>query len=118
MSSPDSTARVGRPAPPTAPAGPSARTSKPLRGTQPGNRRVRIKRAHEPYFHYAGERSLIARPAASSSRTPLGRQLDRARAVLFGRPLSTHEEISERLNVATGLSIFAADNISSSAYAT
>ena len=118
MTSPDSTARAGRPATPTAPAGPSARTSKPLRGTQPGNRRVRIKRAHEPYFHYAGERSLIARPAASSSRTPLGRQLDRARAVLFGRPLSTHEEISERLNVATGLSIFAADNISSSAYAT
>jgi amino acid transporter len=38
--------------------------------------------------------------------------------VLFGRPLATHEEISERLNVATGLSIFASDNISSSAYAT
>jgi len=32
--------------------------------------------------------------------------------------LSTHEEIGERLNVATGLSIFASDNISSSAYAT
>jgi amino acid transporter len=40
------------------------------------------------------------------------------RSILFGRPLSTHEEIGERLNVATGLSIFASDNISSSAYAT
>jgi amino acid transporter len=38
--------------------------------------------------------------------------------VLFGRPLSTHEEISQRLNVPIGLSIFASDNISSSAYAT
>ena len=73
---------------------------------------------HEPYFHYAGERSLIARPAASTSRTKAGRTLASLRAVLFGRPLSTHEEASERLNVPTGLSIFAADNISSSAYAT
>ena len=73
---------------------------------------------HEPYFHYAGERSLIARPAASTSRTRAGRTLAGLRAVLFGRPLSTHEESSERLNVPTGLSIFASDNISSSAYAT
>ena len=42
----------------------------------------------------------------------------RVRAVLFGRPLSTHEELTERLNPFTGLSIFASDNISSSAYAT
>ncbi len=97
----------------------SPRASKaPLRGRHPGDRRVRIRRAHEPYFHYDGERSLIARPAASTSRSSLGRSLARVRSVLFGRPLSTHEEISERLNVATGLSIFASDNISSSAYAT
>jgi amino acid transporter len=44
--------------------------------------------------------------------------LARARSILFGRPLSIHEEISERLNVFTGLPIFASDNISSSAYAT
>jgi amino acid transporter len=37
--------------------------------------------------------------------------------VLFGRPLSTADEASERLNVATGLPVFASDNISSSAYA-
>jgi amino acid transporter len=89
-----------------------------LRGTKPGDRRVRIRRAHEPYFHYTGERSLVARPAASAPRTPLGRGLARVRAVLFGRPLSTHEELAQRLNVPTGLSIFASDNISSSAYAT
>jgi len=111
----DTDARPSRPAPST--SGP-ARTGRGLPGRHPGDRRLRIRRAHEPYFHYAGERSLIARPAASTSRTPLGRSLARMRSVLFGRPLSTHEEIGERLNVATGLSIFASDNISSSAYAT
>jgi amino acid transporter len=93
-------------------------TRTPLPGRHLGDRRIRIRRAHEPFFHYDGARSLIARPAASSSRTPIGRSVERVRAVLFGRPLSTHEEISERLNVPTGLSIFASDNISSSAYAT
>lgn len=38
--------------------------------------------------------------------------------MLFGRPLSTYEEVRERLGIVPGLSIFASDNISSSAYAT
>jgi amino acid transporter len=61
---------------------------------------------------------LVAKPAASAPRTRVGRGLARTRAVLFGRPLSIHEELAQRLNVFTGLSIFASDNISSSAYAT
>jgi amino acid transporter len=61
---------------------------------------------------------LVAREAASMPRTPLGRALARIRAVLFGRPISLREELSERLNVFTGLAVFASDNISSSAYAT
>ena len=116
MPSPDSSAPSGRS---TAPQVTSPRASKPtLRGRHPGDRRVRVRRAHEPFFHYASDNSLVARPAASASRTRFGRSLARVRSVLFGRPLATHEEISERLNVATGLSIFASDNISSSAYAT
>ena len=116
MSGRDSSAPSGRS---TAPQVTSPRATKPpQRGRQPGDRRVRVRRAHEPFFHYASDHSLIARPAASTSRTPLGRSLARVRSVLFGRPLSTQEEISQRLNVATGLSIFASDNISSSAYAT
>jgi len=61
---------------------------------------------------------LVAKPEASVPRTRLGRLFARSRAILFGRPLSIHEEIGERLNVFTGLPIFASDNISSSAYAT
>jgi amino acid transporter len=40
------------------------------------------------------------------------------RAVLFGRPLSIHEEIEERLSKTKALAIFSSDPISSSAYAT
>jgi amino acid transporter len=42
----------------------------------------------------------------------------RVRGVLIGRPLSTHEEITERLPKKKALAIFSSDPISSSAYAT
>ena len=89
-----------------------------LAGRKPADRRVRVERPHSPYFRWAGPGQLVAKEAASVPRTPLGRALARGRAVLFGRPLSIYDEISERLGVLTGLSIFASDNISSSAYAT
>ena len=90
----------------------------PLQGRKPADRRVRVDRPHALYFRYTGPGQLTAKEAASAPRTPLGRGLARVRAILFGRPLSMREEIGERLNVFTGLSIFASDNISSSAYAT
>jgi amino acid transporter len=89
-----------------------------LQGRKLGDRRVRVVRAHAPYFRYTGPGTLVAKEAASLPRTPFGRAMARVRAVLFGRPLSLHDELSERLNVFTGLAVFASDNISSSAYAT
>ena len=59
----------------------------------------------------------MAREAASRPRTPTAKAMARVRRVVFGRPLSSHEEANERLSVATGLPVFASDNISSSAYA-
>jgi amino acid transporter len=91
---------------------------RPLLGRKPADRRVRVDRPHSPYFRYTGPDMLVAREAASVPRTPLGRTLARTRAILFGRPISLHEELSQRLNVFTGLAVFASDNISSSAYAT
>jgi len=91
---------------------------RPIHGRKPADRRVRVDRPHSPYFRYAGTDTLVAKEAASVPRTPAGRALARARAILFGRPISLHEELSERLNVFTGLAVFASDNISSSAYAT
>ncbi|HEU0235633.1 MAG TPA: APC family permease [Candidatus Limnocylindrales bacterium] len=91
---------------------------RPLQGRKAGDRRVRIERPYAAFFRYAGPGRLVAREAASVPRTPAGRALARVRAVLFGRPLSIHEEIDERLPKKKALAIFSSDPISSSAYAT
>ena len=65
-----------------------------------------------------GPGQLVAKPAANVALTPTGRLINRARAVIFGRPLSTEEEIGERLSKTKALAIFSSDAISSSAYAT
>lgn len=92
--------------------------SKPLKGRKLGDRRVRIARPHAAYFRYSPEGTLVAKESASKPRTPAGRLFARVRGVLFGRPLSIHEEITERLSKAKALAIFSSDPISSSAYAT
>jgi amino acid transporter len=92
---------------------------RPLKGRKLGDRRVRIERPHAAYFRYTGkEGTLVAKESASAPRTTAGRALARVRGVLFGRPLSSHDEITERLSKAKALAIFSSDAISSSAYAT
>ena len=91
---------------------------KHLKGRKLGDRRVRIERPHAAYFRYSPEGTLVAKEAASVPRTPAGRAFARIRSVLFGRPLSIHEEITERLSKTKALAIFSSDPISSSAYAT
>jgi amino acid transporter len=61
---------------------------------------------------------MIAKAAASAPTTALGRRLARVRAVVFGQPLSSAQEIEERLSKKLALPIFSSDAISSSAYAT
>ena len=65
-----------------------------------------------------GPGQLVAKPAANLALTPSGRLVNRIRAAVFGRPLSTEEEIGERLTKTKALAIFSSDAISSSAYAT
>jgi amino acid transporter len=89
-----------------------------LAGRRIGDLRVRVGRPHTAYFRYTGERTLVAKETASLPRTPTGRALALFRRRLFGRPLSSEEEGEQRVGVATGLPVFASDNISSSAYAT
>ena len=91
---------------------------KSLKGRKLGDRRVRIERPHAAYFRYTPEGTLMAKEAASVPRTPAGRLFARLRHGLFGRPLSIHEEISQRLSKVKALAIFSSDPISSSAYAT
>ncbi len=89
-----------------------------LLGRKPGDRRVRVERPHAEYFRYSGPGMLVARERASAPRTASGRFVERVRHVLFGRPLSIHDEMGERLSKKKALAIFSSDPISSSAYAT
>jgi amino acid transporter len=91
---------------------------RPLQGRKPADRRVRVERPHSPYFRYTGPGQLVAKPAANVPQTATGRLITRIRAIIFGRPLSTEEEIGERLSKKKALAIFSSDAISSSAYAT
>jgi amino acid transporter len=100
------------------PGGPPKRGPRSLQGRKLGDRRVRVERPHAAYFRYTPEGTLVAKEAASAPRTKAGRVFARARAVLFGRPLSSIEEIGERLSKTKALAIFSSDAISSSAYAT
>jgi amino acid transporter len=90
----------------------------PLRGRRPGDRRVRVERPHAPYFRYSGKNVLTAKEAAHAPTTVGGRAVARARTVLFGRPLSSDQDLEERLSKKKALAIFSSDALSSSAYAT
>jgi amino acid transporter len=90
----------------------------PLHGRKLGDRRVVVNRPHSAFFRYAGPGVMVAKAAASAPTTALGRRLARVRAFVFGKPLSSAQEIDERLTKKLALPIFSSDAISSSAYAT
>jgi amino acid transporter len=90
----------------------------PLRGRKLGDRRVVVDRPHSAFFRYAGPGVMVAKAAASAPTTALGRRMARVRALVFGKPLSSAQEIEERLSKKLALPIFSSDAISSSAYAT
>jgi amino acid transporter len=90
----------------------------PLRGRKPGDRRIRVERPQSEYFRYSGPGTLVARPKAHREQSPVGRALAVGRHVLFGRPLASGEELTQRLPKTKALAIFSSDAISSSAYAT
>jgi amino acid transporter len=91
---------------------------RPLQGRKLGDRRVRLERPHSPYFRYTGPGQLTAKEAASAPTTATGRAFASLRALFFGRPLASEEELGERLSKTKALAIFSSDAISSSAYAT
>src|SRR5450830_681649 len=90
----------------------------PLKGRKLGDRRVVVNRPHSAFFRYAGPGVMVAKAAASAPTTAVGRRLARVRAFVFGKPLSSAQEIEERLSKKLALPIFSSDAISSSAYAT
>ncbi len=91
---------------------------KVLRGVKLGDRRVRVERPHARFFRYEAPGVYSAKLAAEEPTDAAGRALARGRRLLFGRPLSSEEEVVERLPVWKALPVFSSDLLSSVAYAT
>ena len=89
-----------------------------LRGQKPADRRVRVTRPESKYFRYAAPGVVVARPTAIEPRTRLGRMGFAARRRLFGHPLQSEEDITQRLPKWKALPVFSSDVMSSVAYAT
>jgi amino acid transporter len=83
-----------------------------------GDRRVVVDRPHARYFRYLAPGHLEAKLEAQAPRTLWGRRRATASAIVFGRPLSSAAELSERLPIWKALPVFSSDVMSSVAYAT
>jgi amino acid transporter len=89
-----------------------------LRGRKLGDRRVVVDRPHARYFRYLGPGVLEAKLEAQAPRTAYQRRMLTLRGLLFGRPLSSAEDLAERLPKWKALPVFSSDVMSSVAYAT
>ncbi|GIW08650.1 MAG: amino acid permease [Dehalococcoidia bacterium] len=87
-----------------------------MRGGSPGNQYLRITR--HPDFRRVRSGYLVPREGVGEPETRVGKVYRGVKRFLFGRPLASAEEASERVSRPIGLALFASDNISSSAYAT
>ena len=87
-------------------------------GRKPGDVRVRLDRPHARYFRYVAPGVYTAKLAVDAPATPVERLAFSARHLLFGRPISTENEIEERLPKWKALPVFSSDVMSSVAYAT
>ena len=90
---------------------------KVLPGAKPGNRRVRVDRPRARYFRYTAPGVYSAKLAVDEPTTRFGHALASTRRMLLGRPLSSEEELAERLPKWKALPVFSSDVMSSVAYA-
>ena len=91
------------------------RTVRP--GGHSGDRAVRIVRPRLPGLRPTAPGYVLVEEEPEA-RGRLARSWRRTKRTLIGRPISSALESHERLTKLKGLAVFAADNISSSAYAT
>src|SRR5262245_33736633 len=99
-----------------APSGDSLTRVEKTRGVRPGDGFMRV--VPHPGFRRLRPGHIVARQSADEPKSGLGRAVRGVRRFLFGAPIRSEDEPHERVNVFTGLAVFASDNISSSAYAT
>jgi amino acid transporter len=87
-------------------------------GRLPGDRYLRIGGRLPGRLPAEGDFHVLAGEFPPLPTGGLRRAASQIKRVLIGRPIATADEPHERVNVGTGLAVFASDNISSSAYAT
>jgi len=88
------------------------------RGRKLGDARTVVERPTQRYFRHGEAGTLIAKAAAIEPDGLPARLGFGARRVLFGRVLSSHEELEQRLPKWKALAVFSSDVMSSVAYAT
>ncbi len=88
-----------------------------LPGVKPGDRRVQVERPKARYFRYQAPGVLSAKLTVDEPTTPLGHLVARTRYALFGHPISSEAELTERLPKWKALPVFSSDVMSSVAYA-
>jgi amino acid transporter len=92
-----------------------------VRGQRPGDRYIRVGRERPKRWvdvDAGADYHLLPSPGHIGATGGIGRVFGRVKRVLVGPPIATAQEHTERVNIFTGLAVFASDNISSSAYAT
>ena len=77
-----------------------------------------VESPHRRYFRYTAPGVLEAKASAEAPTTRVGLALAAVRAFVFGRPLPSEAELTERLPVWKALPVFSSDVMSSVAYAT
>jgi amino acid transporter len=87
------------------------------RGGHAGDRAVRIVRPRLPGLRTTAPGYVLVEHEPEA-KGDFARSWRRFKRTLIGKPISSAQEIHERLTKVKGLAVFAADNISSSAYAT
>jgi amino acid transporter len=87
------------------------------RGRKPGDTRAVVARPQARYFRHGPAGTLVAKVAAIEPEHRGARLGYGARRVMFGRVLSSHEELEQRLPKWKALPIFSSDVMSSVAYA-
>ena len=88
------------------------------RGRKLGDTRAVVARPEARYFRLGAEGTIVAKAAAIEPQRRVARLGFGARRFAFGRVLSSHEELEQRLPKWKALAVFSSDVMSSVAYAT
>ncbi len=89
-----------------------------VKGGRLGDTYVRVKHPERGYFTRKAPDELEAAVPAPAPRSETARLVRRVRTALFGAPLTTAQQIHERLTKVKALAVLSSDAISSVAYAT